>query len=251
MSKSGIDAHGRRTAIDGAVRRRIYLFRHGAVDYIDGSGNVVPDTDNVDLSERGRSQALAMRDVFAAVHLDKAVCSGLPRTRQTGAAVLGDRDITLESLAQFEEIRPQQSDGSEDFDIVTDVAFSHSRAQQNEATFLGGERYSDFYQRISEAIEGLLADTSWHNVAIFAHGGTNAAVLGWVSDLGLAAFGLFDQATCCLNVIDIDFDKDGRIARKTIRAMNVTADDPPKGKRHSGDMEAMARRMLTFTKRRS
>jgi hypothetical protein len=39
---------------------------------------------------------------------------------------------------------------------------------------------------------------------------------------------------CCLNVIDIDFDKSGEIVRKTVRAMNVTADDPSKSDRHLG-----------------
>jgi probable phosphoglycerate mutase len=250
MSKTQIDASGRRIAIDGAVRRRIYLFRHGAVDYIDRAGNVVPDTENVDLNPRGRAQSVAMRELFATVHLDRAVCSGLPRTRQTGEAVLGERPLTLETLSQFAEIRPKKSDGSENFDIVADVAYSHWRAQEEGATFLGGERYSDFYQRICTAIRGLLHDSSWHNVAVFAHGGTNAAILGWVTGLDLAAFGMFDQATCCLNVIDIDVDKSGQTIRKTVRAMNVTADDPPKAKRHAGDMEAMARWMMTLDAQR-
>jgi broad specificity phosphatase PhoE len=59
-----IDSAGRRTAIDGAIRRRIYLFRHGSVDYIDGDGNIVPNTDLVVLSPLGRAQASQMRDLF-------------------------------------------------------------------------------------------------------------------------------------------------------------------------------------------
>ena len=43
-----------RTAIDGATRRRLYLFRHGAVDYINSDGNWVDAPDLVDLNERGR-----------------------------------------------------------------------------------------------------------------------------------------------------------------------------------------------------
>jgi broad specificity phosphatase PhoE len=46
----------RRVAIDGAQRRRIYLFRHGAVDYIDDDGNVVADPDDVALNKWGRQQ---------------------------------------------------------------------------------------------------------------------------------------------------------------------------------------------------
>ena len=234
------DAAGRRTTLDGAARRRIYLFRHGSVDYMDEDGKVVPDTDSVDLNDTGRTQAVAMRDLFADVQIDKALCSGLQRTRQTGETVLGGRDILLETDSGFAEIRQLDGEYAGEYDVVADIAFSHWRAPDEEARFLGGERYSDFYVRIRTAIKSVLADSSWHSLAVFAHGGTNAAILGWVTGLELSAFGILDQATCCLNVIDFDMDESGHILRKTVRAMNVTAYDPVKGNRHSGDMETLA-----------
>jgi broad specificity phosphatase PhoE len=239
-----VDDAGRRTAIDGAIRRRIYLFRHGSVDYIDGNGKIVPDTDLVVLSDLGRAQASQMRDLFASVQIDKALCSGLPRTRETGETILGNRDIPLEVNAGFLEIRQMKGDASADFDILADVAFSHWRANDDDARFLGGERYIDFYARIEQSIVDLLSDNSWHNLALFAHGATNAAFLGWTTGLGRSAFGSMDQAMCCLNVIDIDLDQSGQILRKTVRAMNVTADDPAKGDRHGGDMESLAHWMM-------
>jgi probable phosphoglycerate mutase len=245
-----IDEAGRRTAIDGARRRRIYLFRHGSVDYIDDHGNIVANTDLVVLNASGRAQASQMRDLFAGVQIDKALCSGLPRTRETGETVLGSRDIPLEVDAGFLEIRQMDGEATEDYDIVADVAFSHYRASDAEARFLGGERYSDFYSRIERSIDNLLLDNSWHNLALFAHGATNAAFLGWVTGLGRSAFGVLDQAMCCLNVIDIDFDESGEILRKTVRAMNVTADDPAKSDRHGGDMESLAHWMMQGSRER-
>lgn len=233
-----------RTAIDGARRRRLYLFRHGAVDYIGRDGNWVADPDNVDLNAKGRSQAAAMSAMFADVDVDKAICSGLPRTRQTAEVVLGDRDIRLEVVPDLEEIRPLLGESERDYDVFADVAYSHWRAQDTSATFLGGERYHDFYARISAAMEAILADPKWNNVAIFAHGGTNAAALGWVTGLGLEGFGLFDQETCCLNVVDFDTDADGLVIRKHIRGLNITADDPAKQHRHAGDMESLAEKLL-------
>ena len=93
-------------------------------------------------------------------------------------------------------------------------------------------------------MEALLLDDSWHDLAVFAHGGTNAAILGWATGVGLQAFGLLDQSTCCLNVIDFDFDEEGALLRKTIRGMNITADDPVMRTRDAGDMELLARRLL-------
>lgn len=236
----------RRVAIDGASRRRLYLFRHGAVDYLDANGEWSADPDTVELSERGRAQALGMADLFAGVHVDKALCSGLPRTMQTAEIVLGDRDIELGVFQELEEIRPLMGESAGGYDIYSDIAFSHWRATEDDARFLHGERYHDFYTRICAAMETLLADTSWHDLAVFAHGGTNAAVLGWATGVGREAFGLLDQAMCCLNIIDFDFDDSGQLVRKAVRAMNITADDPVMRNRHAGDMEMLARRMLKW-----
>lgn len=235
-----------RVALDGAKRRRLYLFRHGAVDYIDENGEWVIDPDVVDLNERGRAQAAAMAGLFAGVHVDKALCTGLPRTRQTARTILGDREIEVGVFPDLEEIRPRKGETAGGYDIYTEIAFSHWRAREDDARFLGGERYRDFYARISAAMEQMLADPSWHNLAVFAHGGTNAAVLGWATGVGLEAFGLLDQSMCCLNIIDFDVDNAGRLVRKTVRAMNITADDPVMRNRDAGDMEMLARRILRW-----
>ena len=211
---------------------------------MDGSGKVVANTDNVDLNDTGRSQATAMCELFADVQVDKALCSGLPRTVQTGTAVLGTRNIPLGIESGFAEIRQLEGEFSGEYDVVEDIAYSHWRAPLADARFLGGELYSDFYARVRAATQAVLADTSWHDLALFAHGGTNAAILGWVTGLELAAFGVLDQATCCLNVIDIDTNASGQVLRKTLRAMNVTTYDAAKGKRHASDMESLARWIL-------
>ena len=237
-------AKSRRTALDGANRRRLYLFRHGAVDYINPDGSWVDDPDLVDLNERGRQQAAAMAEMFRDVRIDTALCTPLPRTRQTGETILGDRDLELGTVADLEEIRPINGEASGGYDILQDVAFSHWRAHEEDARFLGGERYQDFYARVSNAMETILADQSWHNLAVFGHGGTNAAILGWATGVGLAAFGLLDQSTCCLNVIDFDVDESGGLLRKTVRGMNITAYDPVLHRRDAGDMELLALQIL-------
>lgn len=239
MNATLVDSNGRRSAIDGAHRRRVYLFRHGAVSYFDTAGNVVSDTDLVDLNDKGIAQAEAMRGMFEGVPIDRAICSGLPRTRQTGEIILGDRQLDLEDDGEFREIRQLDSfDG--DYDLVADIAFSHGRATEPDARFLGGERYASFYERIAIRLEALFTEPEWNDVAIFAHGGTNAAVLGWATGMGLSAFGTIDQATACLNVIDVDLHESGEILRKSVRAMNVSAYNPTQSERHCSDMESLA-----------
>ena len=216
------------------------------MDYVDTTGKVVDDPDAVSLNSRGLDEATAMQALFADVPIDRAICSGLIRTRETAERVLSGRNINVESDAGFEEIRPAV-ERRPDYDLFRDVAYSHWRANENGSRFLGGELYESFYARISATMERIVADPDWHDIAVFAHGGTNAAILGWVTGLGLNGFGVFDQATCCLNVIDFDMHEDNRrVVRKVLRGTNITAVDPTKKSRHSGDMEALARYLMSF-----
>lgn len=233
------------TALDGARRRRIYLFRHGAVDYVDRDGRVVPDPDAVRLNGTGRAQTRAMAGHFREVPVDRAVCSGLRRTRETASRVLEGRGIEIGEAPGLREIRPGEGVIADGLDLVKDVAYGHWRAADPERRYLGGESYREFYERVTAALEALIAEPGWTRLGIFAHGGTNAGLIGWVLGLGVRAFGVVDQATCCLNVIDLDVDAgSGEVVRKTLRAMNVTAYDPLKSERHYGDMEALARFFL-------
>ena len=69
------------------------------------------------------------------MHVDKAVCSGYPRTVQTGNLVLAERSLELEVNPGLQEIRHGIDEVSGGYDICADVAFSHWRATQEEATF--------------------------------------------------------------------------------------------------------------------
>ena len=59
-----------RRALDGASRRRLYLFRHGAVDYLDENGAWVEDANAVNLNAYGRAQAEDRFTLLTAVHRD-------------------------------------------------------------------------------------------------------------------------------------------------------------------------------------
>src|SRR5262245_24537867 len=95
-----------RKALDGARRRRIYLMRHAETSYVDEHGNAIPDSRSVPLTARGRDQADEMGRMLASIEFDVAICSGLPRTRETATRVLAGRGIPIEEFPALEEIRP-------------------------------------------------------------------------------------------------------------------------------------------------
>ncbi len=92
-------------------RRRILLMRHGAVEYFDEHGRPYPP-DDVPLTARGVEQARAMGKAIAAsgVRIDRAITSGLVRTRTTAQQVLDAAGVTppVEHRGELQEIRGGQ-----------------------------------------------------------------------------------------------------------------------------------------------
>src|SRR5438270_7874682 len=89
----------------GIVRRRIYLLRHGDVNYFDAAGRPVhPGT--LPLNEDGREQAEASARALAEVPLDRAVSSDLVRSRETAAIVVGKRSLEVKACSELREIQP-------------------------------------------------------------------------------------------------------------------------------------------------
>src|SRR5918996_4644726 len=75
----------------GAMRRRLYLMRHGAVSYFRADGTPVRE-DEVALNEDGRLQAAAAQELLAGIEFDRVLTSSLPRTIETARIVAPGAD---------------------------------------------------------------------------------------------------------------------------------------------------------------
>src|SRR5215217_1444071 len=73
---------------DFPTRRRLYLMRHGEVNYFEHGRPAPPE--GVHLNEQGRAQAAAAALALADISFDRVVTSGLPRTLETAAFLLGE-----------------------------------------------------------------------------------------------------------------------------------------------------------------
>ncbi len=243
-----------RIAFDGSLRRRVYLFRHGDVAYVTNDGSIVADPRAVHLTPQGQQEADAMGTMMAEVPLDKAVNTGLPRTKQTLERILGDRDLPVEEVPDLEELRSERAQAAYEQGSAPDpvplpedlneVAYAFLNAHQPGMRYRNGEAFGDFEGRVVPAFEGLLKQPDWHHMALVAHGGVNRVILGWALGTGLKTFGQFEQDTCCLNVLDVDQDPDDLSVRRVlVRAVNATTYDPPKRDRHLTTLEGLAHRL--------
>ena len=214
-------------------RRRLYLMRHGHVDYLAPEVIRTRNITDVPLTTRGRMEAQAAGRALAHVALDRAYSSGLPRTRETAELVLAQRDTTLalETIPALVEIhggRPKDAvrDRKE---LIATMEFSLARAAEDGATMLEeGEAFAAAQGRAVDAIRALLANAGWRQALIVAHEAINRVILSWASGAGLSAAGAFEQDTGCINVLDFDMvpAEDGsltpEIARVLIKAVNLT-----------------------------
>ncbi|MBM3491519.1 MAG: histidine phosphatase family protein [Alphaproteobacteria bacterium] len=216
-------------------RRRVYLMRHGEVAYFRADGRAV-NPDKVSLTEAGRMQASVMADALAAIAFDRAACSGLPRARETAELVLSGRDLSVEELADFREIKPGSIRNLPANRAEAEFVYGLERAAEPGARFAEGEPYAAFYARISEAFEDLLLSPGWSRLLLVAHDGTNRMILGWACQGGLAAVPAFEQDPGCLNIVDADVI-DGRIVRRLIKALNLTPSNIAKHGNYLTSME--------------
>ena len=135
----------------GAGRRRIYLMRHGHVDYFDPA---LTDPRLAILTDDGRSQAEAARDALKHARFDIAVYSGLPRTRETAEIILAGNEAPpgLDAHEGLEEIKSGWIRATSREELAARLAYSFDGAEAPGACFLPeGETFADAQQRIVAA----------------------------------------------------------------------------------------------------
>lgn len=232
-----------RTAFDGSRRRRIYLFRHGDVSYVDDRGNRVADSTAVPLTSWGREQAEMTGKALANIPFDRAVASAFPRSVETAELILSGRNLPVERNEDFVEFQSDTSYRDKILDL-NDIAYSFRDAAKPGARYNGGDSFEEVNTRVVGALERLIAEPEWETLALVAHGGINRLVIGWAFGTGLQTFAAIDQNTCCLNVIDFDEHPETRaIVRKSVRAMNIAVYDIVKEGNHLQSLEQIAMRL--------
>ena len=234
-------------------RRRIVLMRHAEAEYVRPDGTVAPDTRLVPLTENGRDQAARQASALENVSFDRAICSGLPRTVETAEIVLGDRQgLTLNVMPELEEIHP--GDGfrlddrppADQAEWIRRISNPWAEARQPTASFLGGETFGAFAERVVPAWESIIADRTWDCLLLVLHGAVNRLIFNHVLEILWQADACIEQDNGCINIIDVDH---APIRRALIRLVNHTHYNPSKDGISLTNMEQTAQRMAADIER--
>jgi probable phosphoglycerate mutase len=210
--------------------------RHGEVNYFEQGRPAPPE--GVHLNEQGRAQAAAAAHALADISFDRAVTSGLPRTDQTAAIVLGDRAVPLETEPELREIRGGRLADIPPQELRRTFVDALTRRLSAADTFLQGESFGDFRDRVAPAFHALIADPSWSNMLLVAHGAVNRVILADAIGLDLHGLGHIEQDACCINLLDFDEQGYG-----IVRLVNYTPYNPLK---HGLALTTMERYFLEF-----
>lgn len=220
------------SALPGTTgRRRIYLMRHGFVDYTSKRVREARDPSIATLTPQGEEEARAAGIALSDVHFDLALCSGLTRTRQTAEIVLAEHPDApkLEEDERFGEVRSgQYIDFKSAEHLAATMTFIFEQAGEPDAEFLpGGEKFADALDRILVGLSDLLKRPGWATALVVAHEVVNRMILSSVIGAPLGSSAGFEQDTGCINIIDFDLvpDESGertKIERGMIKAVNLT-----------------------------
>ncbi|MFC6199905.1 histidine phosphatase family protein [Ponticaulis profundi] len=231
-------------------RRRIYLMRHGHVDYF--SKEVVDSKDPrlARLTPQGIAQAQAAGEALSDIGFDIAISSGLRRTRETAEHVLNRQNVSaaqLEHDPRLEELHSGQYIEFESREqLAATMTFQFENAHEPNASFFdGGERFDVALERSVEAIRDLLSRPNWATALVVAHEGINRILLSWMCHADLNASASFEQDTGCINILDFDLIPDGdsnKIERRIIKSINLTPENYLKHGMNLRSLEAIFHR---------
>lgn len=237
------------SALPGTTgRRRIYLMRHGFVDYSSKEVRSAADPTIASLTPEGKEEARAAGAALCDVHFDLAICSGLKRTRQTAEIVLEchNKPPVLEAEPRLGEIKSGQYIDFESAEqLAATMTFQFEQAGEPGATFLeGGEKFSDAMERIQAALEDIIARRNWHTALIVAHEVVNRLILCWAIGAPLGSSAAFEQDTGCINIVDFDLvpeqgSENVKIERALIKALNLTPSNYLKNGMNLRSLEAI------------
>jgi broad specificity phosphatase PhoE len=192
---------------------RLLLARHGETEW--NSRDLVQGSSDVALSEGGVKQAEQLAERLSDEPIDHIYCSDLERSRRT-AEIVGERHGVAPTV---EPSLAEQDFGEWDGETLEELhgMLDRTGTDWTEWNPEGGERWSEFCDRVLTAVDRITSEHAQDSVLIAAHGGVNKAVLSRVKFADIGQRSRIEQDTACLN--ELQYRPEG----SEIRRINDTS----------------------------
>ena len=204
---------------------RLYLVRHGHVDYFDAAHQPI-NPKYAPLSKRGQQQIEMLAQYLDEISLDKVFSSTMPRSIQTAEILVkNQRQCSIESYDEIREIKSGR---------LKDIPAEYAELWIKKAYypkkfmlpyFLQGESWLAFETRVIQWFQQMLQQqVQSQHILVAAHDAVNRIVLNWVQGLQQQDVQVQEQHYGCLNIIDF-YVQQQQIVESRILLQNFTADN--------------------------
>jgi probable phosphoglycerate mutase len=184
----------------------------------------------------------------AGVRIDRAICSGLVRTRATAQQVMAAMPAapTIEHWPELQEIRPGHLASIPDAELRSAFIAAFEGPVPREVRFLNGETIGELLDRTLPGLQRLLADETWDTVLLVLHGGVNRGLLSWFLTGQPVFLGGLAQDPGCLNIVDVGAEP----ATSIVRVVNFCAFDTLRTASRLSTMEHLLGQYMKLRERR-
>ncbi len=184
---------------------KVYVIRHG--QSTSNRDNTFGSQLQVELTELGRAEAMAARELIPDIPFDRVYSSDLIRARQTAALALPGCDPIIRPLLR--EISTGAFQGhSVDECIAKYGEHYYDIRSRHDFTSVGGENLHLHCVRTAEFMRELESLSDLKNIIVFTHAGTVRCMLSYILGIELPP-----QRLACVNASMSVFSYDSELSR--------------------------------------
>lgn len=225
-------------------RVRLYLIRHGHVQYFDDQHRPI-NPKYAPLSLQGREQIeLLAQQLGRQIQADQIYSSTMPRAIETAQLLAQHQQnkqiISLDELREIKAGRLKDIK-SEDAKIQINSAYQYHHYDLKQ--FLNGEIWIDFHNRVIPCIEKIVLQHLQQEIFIAVHDAVNRLIIAWAYQQLGQDLNVQEQHYGALNILDI-FVQDGKIIEKRILLQNYTPYNLFKQNLHTNAVEDVSHMYL-------
>ncbi|MGS2763058.1 histidine phosphatase family protein [Sinomicrobium sp. M5D2P9] len=191
----------------------IYLARHGETP-LNADGNRYCGKTDVELNEKGISQAENLHHLIRNIRFDAIYCSPLKRAHKTAAIAARDQQILVDKrLTELDFGRWEGKTRNEFIAEASDLWHNWNTDPENHPAGGTGETASELIGRLSSFMEELHTNHPEGNVLVVAHNAVNRFLIAHLIGLPLKNYRKIRQENSALSCISYD-DSEGYILAK-------------------------------------
>ncbi|MBC2850663.1 histidine phosphatase family protein [Cetobacterium sp. 8H] len=169
---------------------RIYFVRHGETLW--NTLKIFQGRSNSPLTDLGISQAKKLSEHLKDLNFTKIYSSPLDRAMSTTKLIIGNRDLEITPIEEFQEIAMGDVEGipREEFEKNYPIEYHNfwNNAVEYNPSAYSGESYSEVLERVQKGLDKIVSENKDGNILVISHGVTLKAIFNIINNKGIDEF---------------------------------------------------------------